>query len=647
MKKEVLAILILFFTTLINAQSLEYKNYKLSNDQSFIDVTPGLEKEDSYFILDKRSVEYYYNEAGELEEYFFVHRKTKLLTEKGIENSNKIYVAIYSPEDLLVFNARVINKTGKVITLYKGDLKTVNEDGQNYQVLAVEGLEKGSVLEYFYLKKVNTSYYSRYSFQDDIVRQKSSFEIISPLNLIFKAKSYNGFPEFKDSTANNKNIQISRAYNIEAFKDEKYCYSEKYAQHLEYKLFKNTERNNADIFTWALASKNFMNNVFEDNLNVSKEVQKELKTLTGASSDLTIQNIERFIKKNFKIADYVENTTVAKTFKQKYSTDLGLLKLYVRFFEQAKIDFELVMSSPRFTVQIDPDFETWNNLFSNYLFYFPQLDTYISPLDFSVRYPLFDSDLENTTGLFIEPVSIGEIKSGIGKLKTIGTLPVDNSYSDMLVNIHLNTDKNETDLDVQFEYAGQIAVPVRANYFYSSDLDRVVLSESWFKDTYTACTVTDVKVENFDLDSDDANKPMKMSAKVKTNEIVEKAGPNIILNVGKVIGKQEEMYQETERKLDMELGYVHTLKRKISVEIPQGYSVKNLSEFNFEHKFLNTDQKESGFVSKAEIVDNKVVITIVESYNSLKYPKNLYEPFKKIINAAADFNKLSLIFNKN
>lgn len=645
--QSLLSFLLLFVVCFATAQNLEYKNYKLGNDVSFIETQKGMEKEDYYYLLDKRAIEYAFNEAGELEEYFFMHKKMKVLNDKGIENANKVYIAANSPEDVLLFSARVINKAGKPLVMYKGDLKSVSEEGNNYQVLAMEGIEKGSIVEFFYLKRVGISYYNRYRFQDETFRVKSQFEVISPKNLIYKSKSYNGFPNLIDSTANNKNYLKTNVYNTPAIKDEKYCFSDKYTYYVDYKLFKNTANNNADIFTFSLASKSYFNNLFEDNLKVSKDVQKLLKTLKSDTIERTIQHVENYIKKNIKVADFVPDNTVGKTLKQGYSTELGIMKLYARFFEQANIDFQVVMCVPRQNVQIDPAYETWTDLYEHFLIYFPQVDKYISPVNYAVRYPLFDSDMENTLGLFIEQVTLGETKSGLGKLKKVGVLPIDNSISNSEISIHFTPGKPETTLDVNYGYSGQIAVPVRANYFYSSDVDRVVLAESWFKDIYSNCSVSDVKVENYELDNEEAEKEMKMSAKVKTNEIYEKAGENIIINVGKVIGKQEEMYQETERKLDLELGYVHTLKRTITVDIPQGYTVKNLNEFNYVNEFENLDKKMTGFKSSAVIKNNQVVISVDEYYNSLAYPKNSYDSFKKVINSAADFNKLSVIFIKN
>jgi hypothetical protein len=53
-----------------------------------------------------------------------------------------------------------------------------------------------------------------------------------------------------------------------------------------------------------------------------------------------------------------------------------------------------------------------------------------------------------------------------------------------------------------------------------------------------------------------------------------------------------------------------------------------------------------GFVSSYEQNGNTLKITIKENYNSIFYPVQQYEEFKKVINASADFNKVVLVLDK-
>jgi hypothetical protein len=55
----------------------------------------------------------------------------------------------------------------------------------------------------------------------------------------------------------------------------------------------------------------------------------------------------------------------------------------------------------------------------------------------------------------------------------------------------------------------------------------------------------------------------------------------------------------------------------------------------------------SGFVSKVENKGkNTYVVVVDEFYHQIAYPKSLYEEYRKVINAAADFNKIVLLIEK-
>ena len=60
---------------------------------------------------------------------------------------------------------------------------------------------------------------------------------------------------------------------------------------------------------------------------------------------------------------------------------------------------------------------------------------------------------------------------------------------------------------------------------------------------------------------------------------------------------------------------------------------------------VTNDEKalQSGFISSYELKGNQLIVTINEFYNKVNYPVSEYEMYEKIINGAADFNKLVLV----
>ena len=53
-----------------------------------------------------------------------------------------------------------------------------------------------------------------------------------------------------------------------------------------------------------------------------------------------------------------------------------------------------------------------------------------------------------------------------------------------------------------------------------------------------------------------------------------------------------------------------------------------------------------GFVSEMKITGNLLEVHVYEQYRNTYYPIEQYDPFMKIINAAADFNKVVLVLEK-
>lgn len=51
-----------------------------------------------------------------------------------------------------------------------------------------------------------------------------------------------------------------------------------------------------------------------------------------------------------------------------------------------------------------------------------------------------------------------------------------------------------------------------------------------------------------------------------------------------------------------------------------------------------------GFIADYQLDGKILTVTIDEYYNVVQLPIDVYDEFQKVINASADFNKLTLIF---
>ena len=134
--------------------------------------------------------------------------------------------------------------------------------------------------------------------------------------------------------------------------------------------------------------------------------------------------------------------------------------------------------------------------------------------------------------------------------------------------------------------------------------------------------------------------------KLKTNELIENAGNDLLLHIGETIGQQAELYQQQTRKLPIHVGILHNYYRKVIFQIPTGYLVANPENLEMKVQMKNGDKVSCIFTSEAQIKGDQLIIISHEYYNDETYPASRYNEFRDVINASADFNKKTILLKK-
>ncbi len=111
--------------------------------------------------------------------------------------------------------------------------------------------------------------------------------------------------------------------------------------------------------------------------------------------------------------------------------------------------------------------------------------------------------------------------------------------------------------------------------------------------------------------------PLILEEKFKiTEHLIKKAGPNYLLEIGKLIGGQISLDEDDKmRTNNIYMSYPRSFKNTLEFNIPEGYSVEGLAKLN-----IKVENETGGFVSTAEVVDGVLKI------NTNKYYRNYYEP---------------------
>lgn len=80
--------------------------------------------------------------------------------------------------------------------------------------------------------------------------------------------------------------------------------------------------------------------------------------------------------------------------------------------------------------------------------------------------------------------------------------------------------------------------------------------------------------------------------------------------------------------------------------MPEGYAVSNLNDLKMKVEMIRNGRVSCCSISDYELTGNQLTIYSTEYYSELTYPVEDFGDFRKVINAAADFNKKTILLSR-
>lgn len=647
--------LILFSLLFVGAQGQFSLNYQLEANPEFAKYCKGhdLKTIDELEVIDERVVEFAYDKEGNLFEYFYIHGVRYVNSEDAIDRNNKIYVSFARAFELVGYDARVISSTGTIQSLGKDALKEgTKEDDTKVQYFAISGAEKGSFIEYYYLVKRSASYTGTwFNMQGNIPVAKAVIKIISPENLVFTSKSVNGFTDlYTDTSLTERNMLVGIQENIPALMEEPFSNTSGSKMKVIYQLYYNKAKGKKNPYNYGIVSQTIFENMGSTlNKDEQKALDKIIKNCNikyAPDDESKIRAVENYIKRNFAFvenpADEFEN--IASILKIKGLNETGATRIFYHIFESLGIEQEIVVTSNRYSIRFDKEFESYSFL-TDFLLYFPKLKAYMSPFSQLYRLGLIPNDHIENYGLFIRKISVGDLKTGAGKVQYIPSYPGKHTQHNMYVNASLDNSTDSLNIDFKQEYTGYYAQNFQPIFDYVEKDKLKEFEESIVKSLNENITIKSVKVENKGGENLMV-KPLVVNSKLSSHHFIEKAGDKILLKFGDLIGPQSEMYQEKQRALPIETFNNREYHRVITFVIPEGYQIKNLEQLNLSVQPFKNKNDVAGFVATYKLEGNKLIVNCDEYYNQVQFSLAEAEMYRAVINAAADYNKIVLVLEK-
>ncbi len=633
----------------MQAQSISGKGYDWEKSRKPYPLT-ALEETYPEYILKLYRGYYYEWENKNLVTYQTDHRITKVNTTNAIERHNRINISMRNVQSIVTLKARAINKEGKVTNFDQKNLKEVKDEktDNTYRIFAIEGVEAGSEIEYFYTLKTNAKTQETYYVQLETPIREFGFLLVSPKALAFDFRVYNDEEKVNKDTLNGQNHYRYHREKIKGLHDEAFSFVDAYRKRLEFKLAYNFSGTTARLNTWADAGRVFYRSISEHNKEAEKELDKFIKTLKDnpQSPPLTrIKLIEDKVKTSIRINKNSSDPALgelAEILKSRQASEEGITKVLFLTYERLSIPVQLVVTCNREYAKFDGGFDSWAFL-DEYLLYFPQTNGFLTPDEFELRYPLIKQRLSGQKGLFIEPVAVGDLKTGIAWIRDIPALPFTSDSDNLDIEVRFAEDMESNLVNHKRTLIGYDAASMIPYYETMSEEQRKKFVEDIFR-----ASIPDLQLDKWTVNFAEVdNLPkIEIATSYKTNFFLERAGPRNLFKIGELIGTQSELYSEEERQLPIENTHNRGYSRTIRFHIPTGYRVNNMEALKMRVEYKDGDQLPFSFVSDYTEKGNEVTVKIDEFYKDLYAPLERYEDFRKVINAAADFNKVTLVLIK-
>ncbi len=685
--KKLASFIFMFSVAALSVSAQRYTNARpveeeWSSKPVFHPVPREFANEFAYVILNDISIDNRVD-GKDLNSYINLHRIVKVLDDRGIENFKTLDLPVYFGTRVPLVRARVILPDGKTREIAK-DMILVTRNAHGYWsiIIALEGMQKNTEIEYL-IKEIHTaSNFVTIPFQEMIPVVESHFSMSYPKNYFYEEKGYNGVPDIKDTLLKNRRRMAISLYDIPKLRPEPSSFYDLYTMRAELRLdhyFEENATNSIVEFKWDDLGRKFYDNYYkitDKEKAAVNEYLSELGVRPNGNAYENMKKIENGIKttiSEYAYIDYDDSREVLATkhirnisvydvsydqtknpldsiIAKRSATSNGIIKLFVACFTQAGVDFEFGLAGDRHEHVFDSKFVNWNNL-DEPLFYFPDFKKFLDPVRKLYRYPVVPEWVLNNKGVFCSIPPNGFVTGDLIKYRKITPMSEKETQSNIAAAVSFTKDMDAL-VDVSYSYTGYASANLREELATMTkekqkDLVRDMVSFVRKPEDIEKYTISNETPDNFYK-----NKPLEITATVNTSALTEDAGKNYLFSIGKIIGKQQQLYNEDERRLPVDLDYPHTMTRTITLNLPVGCKVLNPEVLRMQAEYVNREVKPViGFKSDYTLIadkkkGDKLVITVTEFYTQLHFSPEYYERYREIVNKAADFSKVALLISK-
>jgi hypothetical protein len=648
--KRVLLVVIVFFSVTGFAQLFPfYDNYKWEKNP----VITAREGDDALYYYNKYmlSIEYEYDSYhDQYYKYKTEHYRVKLNTDIAIEEFNKVYISMEDVVNLKSLKARVIKPSGVVDLKPKVEEFYSDEESEQYYYFPVSGIEIGDEIEILYtLKMEPQSDGDQFYFQGEVPIYDFDFYFITPNDTWFSFLGHNGFPrpELID-TILQRHQWVSHLDTIPAFKEEYFSEYNNVTMKLDATLkgFNKASDNSYSPYDDFNTSLNYVYNTSYKGKDAKsiKALSMRLGLHPKNKVEDNIRKIENFIKMELALNNNIPFTTpMYETIATQRAGSIGAILLFMALLNENDIEFEYGFISDRYETHFSDEIESMHFL-QNYIFYFPQIDAYLAPLDFSTRLGYLDQDWipNNAYMLSMKQYPVPETT---GRVKPVPSTRAEQNRDSTVITIKVHEGFDQLDIEIFRYLTGYDAGEYQTYYYLYNDAKKEEKHQEMLDVLNDYSNFKLVSILNTEPEFAYV-KPLIVKGVVTELNVplIEKAGDFYIFKLGYLFGEYVDVREIEKKKTDFVFGHPFMASTTIDITFPEGYKISVPQEI------LQSDDlcPHEGIVmnSVLEIDGSHVVYYLGQVYKSNRYSISEKELMVDLFTFLNSLHKMNLVVGK-
>jgi hypothetical protein len=164
----------------------------------------------------------------------------------------------------------------------------------------------------------------------------------------------------------------------------------------------------------------------------------------------------------------------------------------------------------------------------------------------------------------------------------------------------------------------------------------------WLKENYFS---DELELHKMSIDKHgrfDHQPELEFTCSFKSAELANVAGDYIILEAGKLIGKNLDVPQKDRvRKKDVHNSYPRSYRWEISIILPEGYTVHDIENLN-----MSVENSTGGFISSAKQANEQITLEVYKYYTSNFVPLENWKELLEVLDEAIAFSQQKLVLSK-